>query len=62
MRAQRPELKVAYLTDGATEFETLYEQHFKTPLGPEVVLLVDSGTPRSTSALPRGCSRSSPIA
>jgi hypothetical protein len=24
MRAQRPELKVAYLTDGASEFETLY--------------------------------------
>ena len=34
-------LKVAYLTDGASEFETLYEQHFKTQLGPEVVSLVD---------------------
>jgi hypothetical protein len=41
MRAQRPELKVAYLTDGASEFETLYEQHFKTPLGSDVVSLVD---------------------
>src|SRR3954469_14460824 len=27
MRAQRPELKVAYLTDGSSEFETLYDQH-----------------------------------
>jgi hypothetical protein len=27
MRAQQPDLKVAYLTDGATEFETLYDQH-----------------------------------
>jgi hypothetical protein len=41
MRAQRPELKIAYLTDGATEFETLYEQHLKTPLGPDAVSLVD---------------------
>jgi hypothetical protein len=41
MRAQRPELKVAYLTAGATEFETLYDQHLKTPLGPDVVSLVD---------------------
>ena len=41
MRAQRPDLKVAYLTDGATEFETLYDQHLKTPLGPDVVSLVD---------------------
>src|SRR3954469_11551469 len=41
MRVQRPELKVAYLTDGATEFETLYEQHLKTSLGPDVVWLVD---------------------
>jgi hypothetical protein len=41
MRAQRPELKVAYLTDGATEFETLYDQHLKMPLGPAVVSLID---------------------
>ena len=41
MRSQRPELKVAYLTDGASEFETLYEQHLKTPLGPGAVSLVD---------------------
>ena len=41
MRAQRPDLKVAYLTDGASEFETLYDQHLKTPLGPDVVSLVD---------------------
>jgi hypothetical protein len=41
MRAQRPELKVAYLTDGASEFETLYAQHLATRLGPNVVSLVD---------------------
>ena len=41
MRAQRPDLKVAYLTDGAVEFETLYDQHLKLPLGPDVVSLVD---------------------
>jgi hypothetical protein len=41
MRAQRPELKVAYLTDGASEFETLYDQHLKLPLGPDAVSLVD---------------------
>jgi hypothetical protein len=41
MRAQRPELKVAYLTDGASEFETLYAQHLGMPLGPDVVSLVD---------------------
>jgi hypothetical protein len=41
MRAQRPELTVVYLTDGATEFETLYEQHLAIPLGPDVVSLVD---------------------
>jgi hypothetical protein len=41
MRAQRPELKVAYLTDGASEFETLYAQHLAMPLGPAVVSLVD---------------------
>jgi len=41
MRAQRPELKVAYLTDGATEFETLYDQHLRVPLGPDVVSLID---------------------
>ena len=41
MRAQRPDLKVAYLTDGASEFETLYDQHLKTPLGPGVVSLID---------------------
>jgi len=41
MRAQRPDLKIAYLTDGASEFETLYEQHFKMPLGADVVSLVD---------------------
>ena len=39
MRAQRPELKVAHVTDGASEFETLYEQHLATPLGPGVVSL-----------------------
>lgn len=41
MRAQRPKLKVAYLTDGASEFETLYDQHLKMPLGPAVVSLID---------------------
>jgi hypothetical protein len=41
MRAQQPDLKVAYLTDGAVEFETLYDQHLKLPLGPDVVSLVD---------------------
>jgi hypothetical protein len=41
MRAQRPDLKIAYLTDGASEFETLYEQHLKMPLGPDAVSLVD---------------------
>jgi hypothetical protein len=41
MRAQPLDLKVAYLTDGASEFETLYDQHLKMPLGPEVVSLVD---------------------
>jgi hypothetical protein len=41
MRAQRPDLKVAYLTDGASEFETLYDQHLKLPLGPDAVSLVD---------------------
>ena len=41
MRAQRPDLKVAYLTDGAVEFETLYDQHLKPPLGPGVVSLID---------------------
>ena len=41
MRAQRPDLKVAYLTDGASEFETLYDQHLKMPLGPDVVSLID---------------------
>jgi hypothetical protein len=41
MRAQRPELKVAYLTDGASEFETLYAQHLATPLDPDVVSLID---------------------
>jgi hypothetical protein len=41
MRAQRPELKVAYLTDGASEFETLYAQHLAMRLGPDVVSLVD---------------------
>jgi hypothetical protein len=41
MRAQRPDLKVAYLTDGATEFETLYAQHLATPLGSDVVSLID---------------------
>jgi hypothetical protein len=41
MRAQRPDLKVAYLTDGASEFETLYDQHLKMPLGPDAVSLVD---------------------
>jgi hypothetical protein len=41
MRALRPDLKVAYLTDGATEFETLYEQHLTAALGPDVVSLVD---------------------
>jgi len=41
MRAQRPDLKVAYLTDGAVEFETLYDHHLKLPLGPDVVSLVD---------------------
>jgi hypothetical protein len=40
-RAQRPDLKVTYLTDGATEFETLYGQHLATPLGSEVVSLID---------------------
>jgi hypothetical protein len=41
MRAQRPDLKVAYLTDGASEFETLYDQHLKMTLGPDVVSLLD---------------------
>jgi hypothetical protein len=41
MRAQRPNLKAAYLTDGAVEFETLYDQHLKLPLDPDVVSLVD---------------------
>jgi hypothetical protein len=41
MHAQRPDLKVAYLTDGASEFETLYDQHLKMPLGPNAVSLVD---------------------
>jgi hypothetical protein len=41
MRAQRPGLKVAYLTDGSSEFEALYDQHLKLPLGPDVVSLVD---------------------
>jgi hypothetical protein len=41
MRARRPDLKVAYLTDGAVEFETLYDHHLKLPLGPDVVSLVD---------------------
>jgi hypothetical protein len=41
MRAQRPELRVAYLTDGASEFETLYDQHLKTPLGLDALSLVD---------------------
>jgi len=41
MRAQRPELKVGYLTDGASEFETLYDPHLKLPLGPDAVSLVD---------------------
>lgn len=31
----------SYLTDGASGFETLYEQHFKMPLGPDIVSLVD---------------------
>jgi len=41
LRALRPELKMAYLTDGATEFETLYAQHLAMPLGPGVVSLID---------------------
>src|SRR5678815_4390235 len=41
MRAQRPELKVAYLTDGASEFETLWAQYLAMPLGPDVASLVD---------------------
>jgi hypothetical protein len=32
---------VAYLTDGASEFETLYDQHLKRLLGPDAVSLVD---------------------
>jgi len=47
MRAQRPELKVPYLTDSASELETPYEQRFKMPLGPDV-----STTARSSSAWP----------
>jgi len=38
---RKRELKVAYLTDGASEFETLYDQHLKMPLGPDAVSLVD---------------------
>jgi hypothetical protein len=51
LRAQRPDLKIACLTDGATEFETLYEQHLATPLGPDVVSLVDLGEARAVSPL-----------
>jgi hypothetical protein len=36
-----PSEPVTYRTDGASEFETLYEQHLKVPLGLDVVSLVD---------------------
>jgi hypothetical protein len=41
LRAQRPDLHVVYLTDGAVEFETLYHQHLAPALGPDAVSLVD---------------------
>src|SRR4051812_26143771 len=59
MRAQRPDLKVAYLTDGASGFETLYDQHLKTLLGPGVVSLVDFWHAAEYLGARRGCSRSS---
>jgi hypothetical protein len=51
MRAQRPDLKVAYLTDGAVEFETLYDQHLKLPLGPDVAAGVHAAKSARTAAV-----------
>jgi hypothetical protein len=59
MRAQRPELKVAYLTEARASLRrstssTSRRRSVWTSCRSSI-----SGTPRSTSVLPRGCSRSS---
>ncbi len=41
LRAQRPELKLVYLVDGAVELSNLYDYYLAQPLGADVVKLVD---------------------
>lgn len=41
LRAQRPDLKLVYLADGAVELWSLFDGYLARPLGSDVVKLVD---------------------